>query len=130
MFAQQAGKGGGGGLGGMIASGIGALFGGNRALGGPVKAGMAYRVNENTPNSEIFVPQRDGWVGNVKQPKAGGRAVQNINVQNDLYIQGGNGDAVLYANFRRMLAESQRATIAAVKAGAPNAQLERQLLTE
>lgn len=127
--SAQQGAGGGGWM-GAIASGIAGLFGGGRALSGPVKAGMAYRVNENTPNSEIFVPQRDGWVGNVKQPRGTGRAVQNINVQNSLYLDGANGDAVIYANVQRMLARSQAQTIAAVKAGAPNAQLEQQLLRD
>ena len=35
---------------------------GGRALGGPVRAGSAYRINEQTPNSEIFVPGSDGYV--------------------------------------------------------------------
>jgi hypothetical protein len=113
-----------------IGSAIGGLFGGGRALGGPVKAGVAYRVNENTPNSEIFVPQRDGWVGNVKAPRGSGRTVTNVSVENNLYLDGANGDAVIYANVRRMLDQSQRQTIAAVKAGAPSAQLERQLLKD
>lgn len=38
------------------------IFGGARAQGGPVTAGMAYLVNENTPNSEIFVPDQDGYI--------------------------------------------------------------------
>jgi tape measure domain-containing protein len=126
LFAQQAG-GGGGGIFATIAS---AMFGGNRALGGPVKAGMAYRVNENTPNSEIFVPNRDGWVGNMKQPRGGARAVQNITVRNELYLAGANGDSVIYGNVRAMLAASQRQTVAAIKAGAPSAQLEQTLLRE
>lgn len=126
LFAQQAG-GGGGNIFATIAS---AIFGGNRALGGPVKAGMAYRVNENTPNSEIFVPNRDGWVGNMKQPRGGARAVQNITVRNELYLAGANGDSVIYGNVRAMLAASQRQTVAAIKAGAPSAQLEQTLLRE
>lgn len=130
VFAGQGGGAGGGGLGGIIGNALGSLFGGNRALGGPVKAGMAYRVNENTPKSEIFVPDRDGWVGNVKQPRGQGRAVQNVNVRNELYLAGANGDAVIYGNVRAMLAASQRQTVAAIKAGAPAAQLENTLLRE
>jgi hypothetical protein len=91
---------------------------------------MAYRVNENTPNSEIFVPDRDGWVGNMKQPRSASRGAQNITVTNELYLAGANGDGVIYANVRAMLAASQRQTVAAIKAGAPEAQLEQTLLRE
>lgn len=42
--------------------GIGGLFGGARAGGGPVRPGMAYKVNENTPRSEWFVPGVSGRV--------------------------------------------------------------------
>lgn len=125
LFANQ-----GGGGGNIFATVASAFFGGNRALGGPVRAGTAYRVNENTPNSEIFVPNRDGWVGNMKQPRGGGRAVQNVNVRNELYLDGANGDAVIYANVRAMLSASQRQTVAVIKAGAPTAQLENTLLRE
>jgi tape measure domain-containing protein len=129
LFGQIfAGQGGGGGN--VLANVASAIFGGNRALGGPVKAGKAYRVNENTPNSEIFVPNRDGWVGNMKQPRGGARAVQNITVRNELYLAGANGDSVIYGNVRAMLAASQRQTVAAIKAGAPSAQLEQTLLRE
>jgi tape measure domain-containing protein len=128
IFAQQ-GNGGGGG-GNIFAAIASAMFGGNRALGGPVKAGKAYRVNENTPNSEFFIPDRDGWVGNMKQPRGGARAVQNVTVRNELYLAGASGDAVIYANVRAMMAASQRQTIAAIKAGAPQAQLENTLLRE
>ena len=51
---------GGGGLSGLL----GGLF---RADGGPVQAGMPYVVNENTPNSELFVPSRSGAILNVSQ---------------------------------------------------------------
>jgi tape measure domain-containing protein len=127
LFAQQ---GNGGGTGNIFSTIASAMFGGNRALGGPVKAGMAYRVNENTPNSEIFVPDRDGWVGNMKQPRNASRGAQNITVTNELYLAGANGDGVIYANVRAMLAASQRQTVAAIKAGAPSAQLEQTLLRE
>lgn len=52
------GTGGGGGIGGFFAG----LFGGGRASGGPVHPGMAYRVNENTPRSEWFVPDQSGHI--------------------------------------------------------------------
>ncbi|KZZ02740.1 hypothetical protein A3747_14425 [Sulfitobacter sp. HI0076] len=63
MFA---GKGGGGGLlGGIISA-----FSGARANGGPVRSGGAYLVNENTPNSEVFVPSQSGGILNVPQAQA------------------------------------------------------------
>jgi len=37
-------------------------FGGGRATGGPVTAGRLYRINENTPNSEYFMPGANGTV--------------------------------------------------------------------
>ena len=56
----------------------GALFGGfgggksigKRASGGSVRAGSPYLVNENTPNSEVFVPSRSGAILNVPQAQA------------------------------------------------------------
>jgi len=54
--------GGGGGI-------LGRIFG-FRAGGGPVIGGAPYMVNENTPNSEIFVPSRSGAVLNVPQAQA------------------------------------------------------------
>lgn len=43
---------------------------GHRALGGPVRAGYPYMVNERTPNSEIMVPSVSGGVLNVAQSQA------------------------------------------------------------
>jgi len=52
-----------------IFSAIGSMLTG-RAGGGGVEAGQAYHVNENTPNSEVFVPSRSGAVLNVAQAKS------------------------------------------------------------
>lgn len=49
---------------------IGSLLGGARAGGGPVRAGVPYLVNENTPRSEVFVPSQSGGVLNVPQAQA------------------------------------------------------------
>lgn len=54
-----------------LASGIGAIFGGGRASGGPVSAGMAYRVGEAGP--EMFVPRRDGMIVPNQSMTTGGR---------------------------------------------------------
>ncbi|WP_136057741.1 hypothetical protein [Candidatus Halocynthiibacter alkanivorans] len=53
-----------GGGGGLLAGIVGAVFG-KRANGGPVRAGESYLVNENTPNSEVFVPSTSGAILNV-----------------------------------------------------------------
>jgi lambda family phage tail tape measure protein len=59
LFGGMAGGSGGGtGLIGML----GSLFGGARAQGGPVQPGQIYSVNENTPNSEYFVPTTPGMI--------------------------------------------------------------------
>lgn len=65
LFGLTDGAGGkskGGGLFKSILSAGLSLFGGGRATGGPVTAGMFYRVNENTPRSEWFVPKVDGTI--------------------------------------------------------------------
>lgn len=60
---------GGGGGGGFFAF-IGNLLGGKKANGGAVQGGVPYLVNENTPNSEIFVPSKSGAILNVSQAQA------------------------------------------------------------
>lgn len=63
-------------------------FGGGRATGGPVTAGRLYRINENTPNSEYFMPGANGTVltsGQVRglQLGAGGGGGQVVNIRVD-----------------------------------------------
>lgn len=52
---------------------LGSIFGGGAATGRDVTEGMAYRVNENTPNSEWFIPDTSGRV--VPADKLGGMSV-------------------------------------------------------
>jgi TP901 family phage tail tape measure protein len=47
---------------------------GARAGGGPVRMGLPYLVNENTPRSEWFVPSQSGGVLNVGQAQAAFRS--------------------------------------------------------
>lgn len=47
-------------MGGAIGDLFGNLFGGSRAIGGPVSAGSAYRVGEH--GEEIFIPQSSGTI--------------------------------------------------------------------
>lgn len=82
--------GGGGGI-------FGALFGGARAGGGPVEAGKAYLVNENTPNSEYFVPGVSGTivpsapsiVPNSANGRSGGGQPINVNIYSSPVYQAG-----------------------------------------
>lgn len=56
------------------------MFGGARALGGPVSAGKLYRINEREP--ELFRPNTGGQVIPLsKMGSAGGNVTQNIMVQ-------------------------------------------------
>jgi hypothetical protein len=51
-----------------------------RAGGGPVTAGHAYLVNENTPNSEVFIPNVNGRIAqNGKSGTSPGSVTININ---------------------------------------------------
>lgn len=69
--------------GGGFLSRIAAGFGGARAAGGPVTAGMAYQVNENTPNSEWFVPNMPGTIiPHEKMARTQGASItQNFMIQ-------------------------------------------------
>lgn len=52
---------------GIVGSLFSGFFGGQRARGGSARKGLPYLVNEETPNSEIFVPSENGAVLNVPQ---------------------------------------------------------------
>ena len=129
IMAPQAG--GGGGIFGAIASGIGSLFGGRRALGGPVKAGKFYKVNENTPNSEYFAPTQDGYVGNMKPARAQAiRGPVQMTFRTEYNLQGAAGTEAILGTVQRMQAASERRILTTVQAAAPNVQLEQRLLRE
>lgn len=80
--------GGGSGVGGLLSSALGALFGGGRAAGGWVAPGKLYEVAENGPellrigNRQFLLPTA---TGGMVTPNAriggGGGVVQNITVQ-------------------------------------------------
>lgn len=69
-LAAQAG-GSGGGIGGAIISGLGAIFGGGRASGGHVMAGRMYRVNET--GIEGFQPAGSGKIIPLGRMRGAGR---------------------------------------------------------
>lgn len=92
FFLNQAFGGGSGNL-------LGAIFGGGRARGGPVQAGKVYKINENTPNSEYWMPTGDGIVI-PKLPKAGpGGAAAGMTVNAPVTISG-NADAMTLRDLR------------------------------
>lgn len=90
---EGGGKGGGSGWVGKAISAVGGWFGGGRAFGGPVQAGMAYRVGEHGPETLMMprngfvVPDRafGGGQGGPLSGGSGGRAgatvIQNWNVR-------------------------------------------------
>ena len=72
-----------GGLAGVFSS-IGSFFGGRRAFGGPVSAGMSYRVGEAGP--ETFVAPMDGVIvpnGGMKTA-AGGAGKQPLTIRMEI----------------------------------------------
>lgn len=80
--AQQAflGMAGGGGILGAFGSLL-TPVNGARAQGGPVQAGGLYKINENTPNSEYWVPPQSGTVLNVPQAQAAvARGLQTLSI--------------------------------------------------
>lgn len=82
---------GGGGLGGLI----GGLFG--RASGGGVRAGEAYRVNEASGRSEVFVPSQSGAVLNTSQAQKAISGPQQRGAQS-VAVEVIGGDLVLGDN--------------------------------
>ena len=68
----------GGNAGGGLFAAIGSIFG--RATGGPVQGGQPYLVNEDTPNSEVFVPSKSGAILNIPQAQ---RALRDSVPQSD-----------------------------------------------
>lgn len=95
--------GGGGGAGSNIG---GVIFGGPRAMGGPVSFGKSYLVGENGP--EMFTPRSSGSI--TSNDKLGGSAPQmNVTVINNSSAQvqakrGANGDLKIMVN--EIMAES------------------------
>lgn len=67
-----------GGPGGLLA--LFASFGGARAGGGDARPGRAYKVNENTPNSEWFVPGVSGQIVPDKVMRGTSRSSGGVSV--------------------------------------------------
>jgi hypothetical protein len=98
LFGQGLFAGGGGSGSGSFSGLLGSVFDsltGKRANGGSARAGGAYLVNENTPNSEIFVPSQSGGVLNVPQAQAALRGA-------------GGGTQIVVNNYGREPVEENR----------------------
>jgi hypothetical protein len=72
---------GGGGSGGNWFNTIAGLFAGGKASGGPVTGGMAYKINESTPNSEYFIPGKSGRVVPASELASGQKVEQHFHIQ-------------------------------------------------
>lgn len=73
---------------GMILSSV---FGGHRAGGGPVSAGMLYQVNEGTAGKEGFLPSNSGTVVPLGAGSQGGSG-GDINIHYSINAQGADGE--------------------------------------
>ncbi len=93
--------------GGGLFSGIGKLFGGGRAAGGPVASGTAYVVGEQGP--ELFVPN---VAGRIMSSKSSGVGSQSINVVNNIDARGASSD--LIDALPGILEQNRAATIASI----------------
>lgn len=100
---------------GSIASGIGSLFGGGRASGGPVTKGRIYRINENTPNSEYFAPGVNGSIltnGQMRGLETGGVRASGGSFSVNVDVSGANGDEAVARIARLAAAEGTAQAIA------------------
>ncbi len=68
-----------GGLLGAVSKGLGSLFGGGRAAGGPVQAGTPYLVGEDRP--EIFIPSTRGRIAPRVPAGGGGNNTTDVRVK-------------------------------------------------
>lgn len=85
LFNSQSSSGGGG-IGGFFSSFLGSIFGGFRAAGGSVEAGMLYQVNERRPEvlsykgNDFLMMGSSGGTVQANPRMRGGGGVTNINV--------------------------------------------------
>lgn len=85
---------------------FGKIFGGGKAMGGPVSAGTPYLVGERGP--ELFVPRTSGTI----VPNGG---VGGVTLQQTVTIDARGADAGVEARIRRAMREAQESTLAAVQ---------------
>lgn len=112
LFGQMGTSGGGTSGGGILASLLGGLFGGGRAIGGPVSAGRVYQVNERgapeiytAGGKQFLLAPRDGRV-TPATAAAGGRMSQI----NQTFVVNGTPDRMTRQQMLRMAgSETSRA---------------------
>lgn len=102
---------------------------GARALGGPVRAGLPYLVNENTPRSEIMVPSASGGILNVGQAQAAFRMHLANMPQGTAALRGAKrvyaASEAAMAGYGRMFARPQTASGQTASASAPESRAGR-----
>ncbi|WP_103728972.1 tape measure protein [Novosphingobium sp. HII-3] len=98
-----AGASGGGGFFGSVVGAIGGLFGGGRAIGGPVRAGVAYDVGEN--GRERFIPQQAGVIVPNHRLK-GNRGGNTVISAPQFNLAGAVITTELYADMQRISEQS------------------------
>lgn len=106
---------------GSIASGIGSLFGGFRASGGPVSASKAYVVGERGP--ELFRPNVSGSIltnGQMRGLQTGGVRGGGGSFSINVDVSGANGDEAVARIARQAAAEGTAAAIAQSRMDAAN----------
>ena len=111
----------GGGLLGSIASGIGSLFGGFRASGGPVSSSKAYVVGERGP--ELFRPNSSGSIltnGQMRGLETGGVRAGGGSLSVNVDVSGANGDEAVARIARQAAAEGTAQAIAQSRMDAAN----------
>lgn len=116
----------GGGLLGSIVSGIGAVFGGPRASGGPVQAGKMYMVGERGP--EPFIPRLNGDIisnENMRRMMGGGGGGSPVTVNVD--ARGATDPAMVEAAAYRAVYAAAPALINASNASMQNRLTRRKL---
>ncbi len=100
----------GSGIVGAIVGGLSGFFGGGRANGGPISAGVPYMVGERGP--EMIIPKSSGMVLTNGQTKAalGG---ESYTVQNNITVTGSDS-AMVRQEITKMIPQITDATKAAV----------------
>jgi tape measure domain-containing protein len=100
----------------FISQGISAIaggFGGKRAVGGPVKSGLSYVVNEGG-RGEVFIPGADGYIASNRAMREAMGAANSGPPPVQLNVRARTDGTV----FLEIQAAEQRATVAGGKAGA------------
>jgi|GEM_PF-5824043 len=109
-----------GGIFGALSSALGGMFGGARATGGQVMPGRAYLVNEQTPRSELFVPQVAGRIEQNKGGGGGGRSNPTVVIQQSFHntFSGMTGSDRLWSEARmvQIASQAKQAAVSEVRA--------------